>query len=165
MEKEILYEINRFREILGLPLLKESIGGGIVDEFLTLFGKSADDFEDLVKNGDNAVAQSLRNSFDEITQSGGKTFDEIITDIRAGRLSDDLATTIAETLVKSTNQEVSKKMAKAFINTNPTLKNLSDEISSPDKFASANDGDKLEELYTEYFLKIDNLGESKEVED
>lgn len=163
MEKEILYEINRFREILGLPLLKESIGGGIIDEFLTLFGKSTDEFEDLVKNGADDVAQSLRNSFDEIAQSGGKTFDDIITDIRAGRLSDDLATTIAETLVKSTNQKVSEKMAKAFINTNPTLKGLSDEIASPDKFASANDSDELQKLYNEYYDKIDELGESPEV--
>lgn len=165
MEKEILYEINRFREILGLPLLKESIGGGIIDEFLTLFGKSADDFEDLVKNGGTDVAKSLRNSFDEIAQSGNKTIEDILSDIRTGNLSDELAATIANKLVKSTNKDVSKKMANAFINTNPTLKNLSDEISSPDKFASANDGDKLEELYTEYYVKIDNLGESKEVED
>jgi hypothetical protein len=163
MEKEILYEINRFREILGLPLLKESIGGGLIDEFLTLFGKSTDEFETLVKDGTDDVAQSLRNSFDEIAQSGGKTFDEIITDIKAGRLSDDLATTIAEKLVKSTNQEVSQKMAKAFVNTNPSLKALSDEIASPNKFTSANDIDELENLYDEYYIKIDNLGESQEV--
>ena len=55
MEKEILYEINRFREILGLPLLKESVGGGIIDEFLTLFGKSAEDFETFVKSDVNDI--------------------------------------------------------------------------------------------------------------
>jgi|LakMenEpi03Aug12_release.lakeMendotaPanAssembly.Ray.scaffolds.fasta_scaffold84167_2 hypothetical protein len=166
MEKEILYEINRFREILGLPLLKESVGGGIIDEFLTLFGKSADDFEDLVKNGSTDIAKSLKNSFDEIAQlPGGKTIDDILSDIRTGNLSDELASTIAEKLVKSTNQEVSQKMANAFINTNPTLKKLSAEISSPNKFASANDEIKLDELYDEYYIKIDNLGESQEVKD
>jgi hypothetical protein len=168
MEKEILYEINRFREILGLPLLKESVGGGVIDEFLTLFGKSVDDFEDLVKDGVDDVAESLRNSFDEIAQSGGKTFDDIITDIRAGKLSDDLVNDIAEKLVKSSNREIRGKMAAAVVNTNPSLKKMADELSSDDLFSSsvkANDLKSADNTYGESLDTILKSGESTGIQD
>jgi hypothetical protein len=166
MEKEILYEINRFREILGLPLLKESVGGGVIDEFLTLFGKSVDDFEDLVKDGVDDVAESLRNSFDEIAQSGGKTFDDIITDIRAGKLSDDLVNDIAEKLVKSSNREISQKMAEAVVNTNPSLKQMADGLSSDDLFKASkksNDLQSARKTYEDSLEAIGKRGESNEI--
>ena len=163
MEKEILYEINRFREIIGLPLLKESIGGGLIDEFLTIFGKSADDFEDLVKNGSTDVAQSLRNSFDEIAQlPGGKTIDDIISDIKAGTLSDELATEIGKQLAKSPNDYVREMIAQSFINVNPSLKKMLENLSNPEIFKGTT-ADDIGQKWLKYQDEINRLGESEDI--
>ena len=166
MKKEVLNEINRFREISGLPLLKESIGGGIIDEFLSLFGKSVDEFDTLVKNGTDEIATSLRNSFDEISSATGKNFDDIIADIKAGRLSDDLANNIAEKLVKSDNRKISEKMAEAVVNTNPSLKQMADELSSDNLFKpsrTSNDLESARKTYDDALERIQNSGESNEI--
>jgi hypothetical protein len=167
MEKEILYEINRFREISGLPLLKESIGGGLIDEFLSLFGKSVDDIDTLVKTEADDIGMALKNSIDEIAQlPGGKTFDDIIADIKAGRLSNDLADNIAKKLVKSDNREISQKMAEAVVNTNPSLKKMADELSSDDLFKASkksNDLQSARKTYEDSLEAIGKRGESNEI--
>ena len=107
MNKEILNEINRFREIAGLTLLNEaSIGGGWIDELLTVLGKNSEQLDTFIKNSDDVLAAEIRTNIDDVASRLGRPVDEILERIKLKTLATDEADEILKTLLKSTNKEV-----------------------------------------------------------
>ena len=133
MNKEILNEINRFREISGLRLLSEaSIGGGWIDELLTVLGKSSDDLDTFIKSVDNPLAQEFRDGIEDVAARLGKQSDEILERIRLKNLEVDEADELLKILLKSTNKEVKDTLTNYFINSDDSLKQIADEMVNGD---------------------------------
>jgi len=133
MNNEILNEINRFREISGLKLLSEaSIGGGWIDELLTVLGKSSDDLDTFIKNSDDVLAAEMRTSIDDVASRLGRPVDELLERIKLKNLATDEADEILKSLLKSTNKEVKDTLANYYINNDTGLKEIADEMVNGD---------------------------------
>jgi len=121
MNKEILNEINRFREISGLRLLSEaSIGGGWIDELLDLLGKSADDFDTYVRSNVDDFATGFKKEIDDVASSLNKTSDEILSSIKAGNLPANEADEILTAILK-TDGIVKDRIVSSYILSKPSL--------------------------------------------
>ena len=121
MNKEILNEINRFREISGLRLLSEaSIGGGWIDELLDLLGKSADEFDTYVRSNADEFATGFKKEIDDAASILNKTSDEILSSIKAGNLPANEADEILRAILK-TDGIVKDRIVSSYILSNPSL--------------------------------------------
>ena len=95
MNKELISEINRFREIAGLSLLNEGPGGPGKwfvtgsDEVSETLSKTSDDFknglDDLSSISTKSVDEindpflkEFKRSIDEVAATQGKTFDDVV---------------------------------------------------------------------------------------
>lgn len=117
MKKEILLEINRFREIIGLKLLSESkVPTTFISSLAEMFGKTEDDFIEYVAKAEDEISTDLKRAF----TSGGDNIDDIMSAIKNGSLSDDVFDSLTRALLSST-PEIRSKTAEAFIKEYPTL--------------------------------------------
>jgi hypothetical protein len=133
MDKEILNEINRFREIAGLTLLNEaSIGGGWIDELLTALGKTSDDLDTLIKSADTPLGKELKDGIDDVAARLGKTTEDILEKIKLKNLAVDEADELLKTLLKSTDTRVKDTLANYYINNNAELMEIADEMVNSD---------------------------------
>lgn len=133
MNKEILNEINRFREIAGLTLLNEaSIGGGWIDELLTALGKSSDDFDALIKSADTTLGKELKDGIDDVASRLGTTTDDLLEKIRLKNLATNEADELLKTLLKSTDTKVKDTLANYYINNSADLMEIVDEMTNSD---------------------------------
>lgn len=130
MNKEILNEINRFREISGLRLLNEaSIGGGWIDELLSLLGKSADEFDTYVRSDVDDFAKGFKKEIDDIASSLNKTSDDILSSIKAGNLPADEADEILKALLK-TKGPVKDNIVSSYIMSKPKLLDIASKVEN-----------------------------------
>lgn len=136
MSKEILSEINRFREILGLSLLKEAPAGpgkwfisssdditgtlsktndefaNALDDISTISSKSVDEISD-------PFLKEFKKSIDEISTSQGKSIDEILQN---PRLREMVQLKFANKV--KNNSDLVSKMVDSFYTKNPAAKQL-----------------------------------------
>ena len=141
MDKVILSEINRIREIMGMSLIMEATGpgSGILDLIFGTVGKTGDEFaEALGKNIDDIsdpimrdVVEKMKSSIDNnLGEFGGKSADEVLEDLNAifrGEFRpltglDDFLKRIETSILD--NPDLSKKYLDKLLDTYPTVTSI-----------------------------------------
>jgi len=186
MDRQILSEINRMREIMGMSLIMEATGPGmgILDLIFGALGKSGDEFADaLGKNVDDIsdpimrdVVEKMKSSVDDMSgQFGTKTSDEVLDDLSAISRGESRTLPGLDTLLSKVESEIlnnpalSQKYLDNLIDTYPSinnlvndsernslLKNLKDEF--PDRF-----DDAYNDLINNIESELNSLGVSQNV--
>jgi hypothetical protein len=156
MDKVILSEINRIREIMGMSLIMEAAGPGkgILDLIFGAAGKSGDDFaEALSKNVDDIsdpfmkdVIENIKSSVDNnISEFAGKTEDEVLDDLNAIFRGESRPLTGLDYLLKRIetsildNPDLSKKYLDKLLDTYPSVTNLIDNVETKANLNSLKD--------------------------
>ena len=138
MGTKLLTEIERYRELMGVKLLKEvTLPKSWFASFAEAFGKTEEDlFETLGKSEDeiaDASEKILKREFDDIAQSSGKSLEDFITELKAGTVGDDILDELALKLLKSADDTIRVNTVKAFIKEIPSLKKVYEYVYNPDK--------------------------------
>jgi hypothetical protein len=128
MEKILISEINRMKEIMGLRLLKESWGDELTDYALFLF-----------KNGDDVISankelESLVNAFkteaDKAAKNAGFENDVLgyLSKLKSG--NEGLPKVLNDMILVSikNNPAIRKKLITTFIETSPVLKQIETDL-------------------------------------
>ena len=88
MKKQILSELNRFREIIGLPLLNEGIVPlELLESLAKAFGKSEEQFIESLGKGEMVAIEKV---FDDLADVTGRNASDLIDDFKLDKLTDDL---------------------------------------------------------------------------
>lgn len=129
MATKLLTEIERYRELMGVKLLKEvTLPKTWFAGFAESFGKTQDDlFKTLLKNEDeiSTLAEKiLKRDFNEIATASGRSLNDFLTGLKAGTLGDDILDDLAVKLLKSSDAIVVKNTVEAFVKEYPSLKML-----------------------------------------
>lgn len=175
MDRQILSEINRFREIMGLSVISEAAtpGTGILDLIFGAAGKTGDEFaEALGKNIDDIsdpfmrdVVEKMKSSIDDnIGEFGGKNADEVLDDISAiakGELRplaglDKLLSRVESEILN--NPSLSEKYLDNFLDTYPSVKNFVNDTDRNSLLKSLKD-EFPDQFDTEYNKLIDNVND------
>jgi hypothetical protein len=152
MATKLLTEIERYRELMGVQLLKEmTIPKTFFASFAEAFGKTEDDFfETLLKSEDeifDASERLLKQEFDDIAEFAGKDLDDFIKELKAGTISDNVLDTLAFRLLKSSDETIAKNTVESFIKEYPSLTMLKSALDD-----------------TEYMTNILKSGDKKSIE-
>lgn len=186
MDRIILSEINRIREIMGMSLIMEAAGPGqgILDLIFGTVGKTGDEFaEALAKNIDDIsdpimrdVVEKMKSSIDNnLGEFGGKSADEVLEDLSAISRGESRTLQGLDELLSKVQSEIlsnptlSVKYIDNLLDTYPTLtdiindaernsllKSLKDEF--PDKYKES-----LSDIYDQIEKELDDLGVSNSV--
>lgn len=164
MATKLLTEIERYRELMGVKLLKEvTLPKSWFASFAEAFGKSEDDlFETLGKSEDeiaDASEKILKREFDDIAQSSGKSLEDFITELKAGTVGDDILDELALKLLKSADDTIRVNTVNAFIKEIPSLKKVYTYIDDPEKIKDIykTGDDELIKTFEDIGPMIDNL--------
>jgi hypothetical protein len=103
MNSNIILEINRFRELIGLPLILESRVEFISDIFTSLFGKNLDYFASSAAKITNELERGVVNEFDKIASRLKINMSELIRGIQANTLSKETMDEVISSLMKLDN--------------------------------------------------------------
>ena len=180
MNKELISEINRFREIAGLSLLNEGPGKGWAvtgaDDLTSVLSKTSSDFkkglDDLSSIAGKSVDEindpflkEFKKSIDEIVTSQGKSFDEIVNNPVYRKLVEKrfaVAVKSSEDLIKKYTQSYFKKYKGAQQLVDKKL--LGSLVSDAVNTKGIRDYDQLKQLF---YNKIDNFAtdEGKSIPD
>ena len=124
MRREILSEINRFREIIGLNILNEGIiPSSLVDDLAKAFGKSEDEFFQRLEKKE---LTALNKVFDDVANTTGKSSDELIQGFKSGTLDDFAEDLFVSKLIQSGTENLKQAAIKAYSTTKPELVSLID---------------------------------------
>lgn len=175
MDKLILSEINRFREIMGMSLIMEATGpgGGILDLIFGAAGKTGDEFaEALGKNIDEIsdpfmreVIEKMKSSIDDnIGEFGGKNADEVLDDISAIARGESRTLTGLDNLLGRieseilSNPQISQKYLDNFLDTYPAVRDLVNDSERNSLLKSLKDEfpDRYDEVYNQLIDDIEN---------
>ena len=97
MEKQILEEINRYREIMGLKLITEAIGDEIA-EMVSALIKNTDSITD---DSVEAIAQQIKKVAEADALAKKIDLDKYLDDMLiTGKVSDDIANLINKAILK-----------------------------------------------------------------
>lgn len=109
MKKELLFEINRYKQLMGTVLLTE--GGKVLDEFLPITPRSVDN---LTKSGLD-FANDLTKLSDEFANIGVKTWDDLsnIVAKNQGLSSDEITDQMIRDYIKSNDKLYTSILVKA----------------------------------------------------
>jgi hypothetical protein len=180
MNKELISEINRFREIAGLSLLNEGPGKGWAvtgaDDLTSVLSKTSSDFkkglDDLSSIAGKSVDEindpflkEFKKSIDEIVTSQGKSFDEIVNNPTYRKLVEKrfaVAVKSSEDLIKKYTQSYFKKYKGAQQLVDKKL--LGSLVSDAVNTKGIRDYDQLKQLF---YKRIDNFAtdEGKSIPD
>jgi hypothetical protein len=157
MEKQILQEINRSREIMGLKLITESIGDEIADMVNALV-KNADSITD---DSVEAIAQQIKKVAEADALAKKIDLDKYLDDMLiTGKVSDDIATLINKAIL--TNKSYTDVVRNLVKDTDPVLKNIKNTILDNDAMDLIKMSDSLDELNQ---LENDLLNDFKNYQD
>jgi hypothetical protein len=122
MKKEILSEINRFREISGLPLLIEGkIPSSFIDDLSKLFNKSSDElFTSLEKKEIPSLEKTLKTALGDDSVIFAKNLQKL----KAGTLSPTLEDKLLASLIRSNDDRIKNLVETTFIKSNPDLNQI-----------------------------------------
>ena len=122
MKKEILSEINRFREISGLPLLIEGkIPSSFIDDLSKLFNKSSDElFTSLEKKEIPSLEKTLKTALGDDSVIFAKNLQKL----KAGTLSPTLEDKLLASLIRSGDNKIKDLVETTFIKSNPDLNKI-----------------------------------------
>jgi hypothetical protein len=154
MATKLLTEIERYRELMGVQLLKEmTIPKTFFADLAGAFGKTEDDlYKTLLKSEDeifDASERLLKQEFDDIAEFAGRDLDDFITQLKAGTLSDNVLDTLAYRLLKSSDSTIAKNTTEAFIKEYPSLtmlKSALDDAKYMEDILKSGDKDLIKQL-------------------
>lgn len=154
MKKQILEEINRSREIMGLKLITESIGDEISDMVYALI-KNVDSIED---DAVEAIASQMRKVADADAAAKKIDLDKYLDDILiTGKVSDDIAQLLNKAILSNKGYtDVVRKLVK---DTDPVLINVKNTIldnDALDLIKMSNTLDELKQLETDLLNDFKN---------
>ena len=144
MEKQILQEINRAREIMGLRLITEGIGDEVAEMIYAIVRHTDDITDDAVES----IARNIRKTAELEAQAKNISLDNYLDDmLRTGNVSDALANTLTKAILTSADYtSVVRKLVK---DTDPVLKNIKDTILDNDTIDFLNLQNSLKDLEIE----------------
>jgi hypothetical protein len=124
MNKEILSEINRYREIVGLPILTEGkIPSSFFDDLVRVFAKN--DVNDLAQSIAKREITDMNNVFEDLARKyTKKTFEELVEDFRLNRLTTSQEDSLIARFLKFGDARVQQTVIKNFIDSNPSIKKI-----------------------------------------
>jgi hypothetical protein len=122
MKKEILSEINRFREISGLPLLVEGkIPSSFIEDLAKIFNKSSDElFVSIEKKEIPSLEKTLKNALGD----DSVVFAKNLQKLKSGTLSPTLEDKLLASLIRSSDNKIKNLVETTFIKSNPDLNKI-----------------------------------------
>jgi hypothetical protein len=125
MRREILSEVNRFREIIGLNLLSEGIvPKSLIDDLANAFARSEDEF---FQSLEKKELTSLNKVFDDVAGATGKSSDELIQAFKSNTLDDFAEDLFVAKLIQSGTENLKQAAVKAYSNSKPELVSVIDQ--------------------------------------
>jgi hypothetical protein len=141
MEKQILEEINRYREIMGLKLITEAIGDEIA-EMVSALIKNTDSITD---DSVEAIARQIKKVAEADALAKKIDLDKYLDDMLiTGKVSDDIANLINKAIL--TNKGYTDVVRKLVKDTDPVLINIKNTILDNDAMDLIKMADSLDEL-------------------
>jgi hypothetical protein len=120
MKKEILSEVNRFREIMGLNLLSEGkLPTSLINDLVSAFAKN--DVDELISAVGTGEAAALRKVFDDVADATGKDLQSIIRGFRAGSLEGKVEDMFVAKLIQSGTDTLRQAAIKSYTTGNPKV--------------------------------------------
>jgi hypothetical protein len=131
MKKEILSEVNRFREIMGLNLLSEGkLPTSLINDLVSAFAKN--DVDELISAVGTGEAAALRKVFDDVADATGKDLQSIIRGFRAGSLEGKVEDMFVAKLIQSGTDTLRQAAIKSYTTGNPKV--IADVLVSIEDF-------------------------------
>jgi hypothetical protein len=157
MKKEILLEINRFREIIGLKIIKESwiddLIRKVIPDFDTALTKTATDPS--LTSVTTKLEADASNSL--LKTANGKSIDDLAS-LKNAIESDDLSDETLELILKrfvENDSALSSKLTDEIINSSPGLQQIQNSINKIDISGLNSEG--LMKIKSGLERKLDNL--------
>jgi hypothetical protein len=126
MKREILSEVNRFREIMGLDLLSEGpIPKALIDDLAKAFGRTEDQ---LFSSLEKKEVSALNRVFDDVADATGKSADDLIQSFKAGTLDDVAEDMFVAKLIQSGTDSLKQAAIKTYAKTKPELVSFVDQV-------------------------------------
>jgi hypothetical protein len=126
MKREILSEVNRFREIMGLNLLSEGpIPKALIDDLAKAFGRTEDQ---LFSSLEKKEVSALNRVFDDVADATGKSADDLIQSFKAGTLDDVAEDMFVAKLIQSGTDSLKQAAIKTYAKTKPELVSFVDQV-------------------------------------
>jgi hypothetical protein len=124
MNKEILSEINRYREIIGLPILTEGkIPATFFSDLVSNFAKR--DTDDLAEAIAKREITQMNDIFDDLARKyPKKTFEQLVEDFRLNRLTSTQEDSLIARFLKYGDAKVQQTVIKNFIDSSPSIKKI-----------------------------------------
>lgn len=114
MNKEILSEINRFKEILGLSIINEGkIPIQLVELLSKAFNKTKDDFLESLGKGELVA---IDNIFDDLSKLKNISVETLIDDFKFGDMTNDVEDLFIVSMLKSNNPSIVNAAVKSYAN-------------------------------------------------
>jgi len=162
MKSNILSEINRNRELMGLSLLLEAtFPFSLYDELSDLFAigrRNLTDWANSTSAMNNQLARETLDTFDNLAAKFSITRDELLQRIQQQTLSISEFDEVVAALMKQ-NDILFNKMYSKFLERNPELKSLEDlieSISTDDEIAKKFTKDAIDDFKTKLIDKVTN---------
>jgi hypothetical protein len=141
MEKQILEEINRYREIVGLKLITEGIG----DEFAEMVSALIKNTDSITDDAVEAIARQIKKVAEADALAKKIDLDKYLDDMLiTGKVSDDIANLINKAIL--TNKGYTDVVRKLVKDTDPVLINIKNAILDNDAIDLIKMADSLDEL-------------------
>lgn len=122
MKKQILSELNRFREIIGLPLLNEGIVPlELLESLAKAFGKSEEQFIESLGKGEMVAIEKV---FDDLADVTGRNASDLIDDFKLDKLTDEVEDLFVVKMIQSNTPSIVEAAVKSYAKTKPVLVNL-----------------------------------------
>jgi len=130
---KIILEINRNRELMGLPLITEGVPPfDIIQVLMKWMGRDSDEIiTDVFKKTDffSVEEKKLKDVFVGLSDEFGMSTDDLVKKIQSGQLSDARLDTVISKLMLI-DEELYEKLFKIYIMTTPVVKQIDDTFKS-----------------------------------
>ena len=167
LEKKVLSEINRFREILGQNILIESTPPfNLLQQLFKIVGGSSDNLlSTVLKKSNDPQVLKLKNQIDLVSRELGQSPNDLITKIQQDTLSPEEFDSLVASFMR-TDELFFKRLLKIYVENSPPLRQIDDLIGTLEKTLEergiAPTADEIGDLQLQLFKTIDNdpkLGE------
>ena len=125
MKKELLSEINRFREIVGLSLIKESIiPSSLLSNLETMLSPGGRNIEDFFRTGSGKVIDDVYEFVKKSAYGPGTTRDELATLVRQfldGKLTESESDVLLAAFLRSGDENITNLLYKGILDSDATI--------------------------------------------
>ena len=144
MKKELLSEINRFREIVGLSLIKESIiPSSLLSNLETMLSPGGRNIEDFFRTGSGKVIDDVYEFVKKSAYGPGTTRDELATLVRQfldGKLTESESDVLLAAFLRSGDENITNLLYKGILNSDATIGNFMKKFEPGAKVRTSDGG-------------------------